>query len=239
MKKNVRPPRMSPEQATSGAMASPAKLRRMGIRISIVEDDAEAREMLAKWLDSTTGFRCVSSHGDGLAAVEELPAVKPEIVLMDINLPGLKGIECVRRLKPLMPDTHFLMLTVYGDTNSIIQALEAGAVGYLLKRTSRDELFAALKLVQAGGSPISTGVARRVLQLFQKAPLAVTPDEELSDRERQVLDLLSHGHPEKQIAERLKISPHTVHTYIRRIYEKLHVHSHAQAVAKYAGQTPA
>ena len=220
-------------------MASPAKLRRMGIRISIVEDDAEAREMLAKWLDSTTGFRCVSSHGDGLAAVEELPAVKPEIVLMDINLPGLKGIECVRRLKPLMPDTHFLMLTVYGDTNSIIQALEAGAVGYLLKRTSRDELFAALKLVQAGGSPISTGVARRVLQLFQKAPLAVTPDEELSDRERQVLDLLSHGHPEKQIAERLKISPHTVHTYIRRIYEKLHVHSHAQAVAKYAGQTPA
>jgi DNA-binding NarL/FixJ family response regulator len=174
-----------------------------------------------------------------LVALDELPAVAPEIVLMDINMPGLKGIECVRRLKPLMPDTQFLMLTVYGDTNSIFQALEAGAVGYLLKRTSRDELFAALKLVQAGGSPISSGIARRVAQVFRK-PVATGPaDETLSERERQVLDLLSHGHPEKQIADRLGISPHTVHTYIRRIYEKLHVHSHAQAVAKYAEQSQA
>ena len=242
-KPSAKPPVVSPKQATGGTPVIGGRMKSMPLRISIVEDDAEARAMLADWLDSTPGFRCVSSHGDGLSALDELPEVKPEIVLMDINLPGMKGIECVRQLKPRMPDTHFLMLTVYGDTNSIVQALEAGAVGYLLKRTSRDELFAALKLVQAGGSPISTGIARRVLQVFQKppsvaSPPAVTPDEELSDRERQVLDLLSHGHPEKQIADRLNISPHTVHTYIRRIYEKLHVHSHAQAVAKYTEQTP-
>jgi DNA-binding NarL/FixJ family response regulator len=213
-------------------------MRRMGIEVSIVEDDAEARELLVGWLNATPGFRCVSSHGDGLSALEALPAVRPEIVLMDINLPGMKGIECVRRLKPAMPDTQFLMLTVYSDTNSIFQALEAGAIGYLLKRASRDELFAALKLVQAGGSPISSGIARRVWQVFHK-PQPVATEEELSERERQVLGLLSQGHPEKQIADRMKISRHTVHTYIRRIYEKLQVHSHAQAVAKYGEQTNA
>jgi DNA-binding NarL/FixJ family response regulator len=232
-----KPSGMSPEAATGAAPAKPARIDGMDIRISVVEDDVEARQLLADWLNLTPGFQCVSSHGDGLSAVAELPQVSPEIVLMDINLPGLKGIECVRRLKPLMPDTHFLMLTVYGDTNSIFQALEAGAIGYLLKRTSREELFAALKLVQAGGSPISSGIARRVWQVFQKPQPVAMAGEKLSERELQVLDLLSNGHPEKQIAERLKISPHTVHTYIRRIYEKLHVHSQAQAVAKYAEQT--
>ncbi len=211
----------------------------MGIKVSIVEDDAEARELLADWLNSTPGFRCVSAHADGLSALHRLPDVRPEVVLMDINLPGINGIECVRRLKPEMRDTQFLMLTVYGDTNSIFQALEAGATGYLLKRTSRDELFAALRLVQAGGSPISSGIARRVAQAFQRSQPSASGDEALSERERQVLDLLAHGHPEKQIADRLAISQHTVHTYIRRIYEKLQVHSHAQAVAKYAEQSPA
>jgi DNA-binding NarL/FixJ family response regulator len=231
--------RLSPEQATGNAARPSPTVEAMEIKVSIVEDDAEAREMLAEWLNTTPGFRCVSAHGDGLSAVKELPSVRPEVVLMDINLPGLNGIECVRRLKPELPQTQFLMLTVYGDTSSIFQALEAGAIGYLLKRTSRDELFAALKLVQAGGSPISTGIARLVAQAFQKPQPSTSADETLSDRERQVLDLLSHGYPEKQIADRLNISQHTVHTYIRRIYEKLHVHSHAQAVAKYAGQTPA
>jgi DNA-binding NarL/FixJ family response regulator len=241
-KKSGRPQSVSPKQATrpedssSGTLAGQA----MPIKVSIVEDDPELRQMLANWLEATPGFSCVSAHVDGTSAVAELPAVKPEIVLMDINLPGLRGIECVERLKPLMPGTHFLMLTVYGDTNSILQALEAGAIGYLLKRTSREELFAALKLVQAGGSPISSGIARRVAQVFHKPPTVAAPDDEtLSERERQVLDLLSHGHPEKQIADRLGISPHTVHTYVRRIYEKLHVHSHAQAVAKYNEQAPA
>ncbi len=228
---------VSPEQATGAPLESPTKLSAMGIKVAIVEDDAEAREMLKEWLDGTPGFKCAGALGDGLSAVGRLPALHPDVVLMDINLPGLKGIECVRRLKPVMLETHFLMLTVYGDTNSIFQALEAGAIGYLLKRTSKDELFAALKLVQAGGSPISSGIARRVAQVFQKPQAAVSDEETLSERERQVIDLLSHGHSEKQIADRLNISQHTVHTYIRRIYEKLQVHSHAQAVAKYAEQT--
>jgi DNA-binding NarL/FixJ family response regulator len=231
-----KPRAASPEEATGQAAPEPAKIPAVGLKISIVEDDAEAREMLADWLNSTPGFRCVSRHGDGLSAVKELPGIAPEVVLMDINLPGIKGIECVRQLKPDMPQTQFLMLTIYSDSNSIFQALEAGAIGYLLKRTSRDELFAALRLVQAGGSPISSGIARRVAQVFQQPRPSAPDNETLSERERQVLDLLSHGHPEKQIADRLGISPHTVHTYIRRIYEKLHVHSHAQAVAKYAEQ---
>jgi DNA-binding NarL/FixJ family response regulator len=210
----------------------------VSISVSIVEDDLEARELLAEWLNSTAQFRCASVHADGLAAVKELPAVAPQIVLMDINMPGMEGIECVRRLKPQMPETQFLMLTIYSDTNSIFEALAAGATGYLLKRTSRKELLAALGLVQAGGSPISSGIARLVAKAFQSKPSRVLETNDLSERERQVLELLSQGHPEKQIADRLKISPHTVHTYIRRIYEKLHVHSHAQAVAKYAGQRP-
>lgn len=239
MKKNPAPPLpASPVPATFAPAAVPASISGVPTRISIAEDDTEAREMLAEWLNSTSHFRCVSAHADGVSALEELPAVAPEIVLMDINMPGMQGIECVRRLKPKMPQTQFLMLTVYADTQSIFQALEAGATGYLLKRASRDELFAALRLVQAGGSPISSGIARLVAQAMQTPPLPSVANDEgaLSERERQVLDLLSHGHPEKQIADRLKISPHTVHTYIRRIYEKLHVHSHAQAVAKYAEQ---
>ncbi len=237
MKKHVqKPSAASPVQATSGRTGASGKVPGVQTTVSLVEDDAEARELLSEWLNSTSQFRCVSAHGDGLSAVEALPDIAPEIVLMDINLPGMDGIECVRRLKPDMPRTQFLMLTVYSDTKSIFQALAAGAIGYMLKRTSKDELLAALRLVQAGGSPISSGIARLVAQAFQ-TPAASAPDgEALSERERQVLDLLSHGHPEKQIADRLRISPHTVHTYIRRIYEKLHVHSHAQAVAKYAGQ---
>jgi len=228
----------SPVQATPQAAPASASVGAVTINVSIVEDDAEARELLADWLNSTPGFHCLSEHADGSSALEQLPGVRPDIVLMDINLPGLNGIECVRQLKGLMPTTQFLMLTVYGDTHSIFQALEAGATGYLLKRTSREELFAALRLVQAGGSPISSGIARRVAQAFQKNQTTPGGDEALSGRERQVLDLLARGHPEKQIAEQLSLSQHTVHTYIRRIYEKLQVHSHAQAVAKYAERAP-
>lgn len=230
-------PASSPEQATFAASRPSVKVGEVLTDVSIVEDDVEARQLLADWLNSTAQFRCASVHADGLAALKELPKVAPKIVLMDINMPGMKGIECVQRLKPEMPHTQFLMLTVYTDTKSIFQALAAGATGYLLKRTSQNELLAALSLVQAGGSPISSGIARLVAQAFQTTPAPAVNTGELSERERQVLDLLSHGHPEKQIADRLKISPHTVHTYIRRIYEKLHVHSHAQAVAKYTGQT--
>jgi len=149
-------------------------------------------------------------------------------------LPGMNGIECVRKLKPLLPEAQFVMLTVYEDADHIFHALAAGAMGYLLKQTPRNELLAALKQVHGGGSPMTSNIARKVVQSFQQhAPPSMAEAAELSGREREVLDLLARGYLYKEIAESLNISLPTVNTYIRRIYEKLHVRSRAQAVAKY------
>ena len=207
----------------------------MSISVSIVEDDAQARQILADWIRRADGFRCVSEHGSAESALATLPAEKPEVVLMDINLPGLNGIECVRQLKPLLPGTQFLMLTVYEDADHIFNALMVGATGYLLKQTPRHELLAALKQVHSGGSPMTSNIARKVVQSFQRQTQAADADSvELSPREAEVLELLARGYLYKEIAEALAISLPTVNTYIRRIYEKLHVRSRAQAVAKYA-----
>jgi len=207
----------------------------VSISVSIVEDDAQARQILADWIRRADGFRCVSEHGSAESALATLPAEKPEVVLMDINLPGLNGIECVRQLKPLLPGTQFLMLTVYEDADHIFNALMVGATGYLLKQTPRHELLAALKQVHAGGSPMTSNIARKVVQSFQRQTQAADADSvELSPREAEVLELLARGYLYKEIAEALAISLPTVNTYIRRIYEKLHVRSRAQAVAKYA-----
>jgi DNA-binding NarL/FixJ family response regulator len=205
----------------------------VSIMVSIVEDDAPARGLLADWLHRTPGFRCASRYGSGEAALAALPAEKPAVVLMDINLPGMSGIECVRRLKPLLPGTQFVMLTVYEDTDHIFNALAVGASGYLLKRVSRGELLAALQDVHAGGSPMSSNIARKVVQSFQRPALQSSEAVELSPREREVLELLARGFLYKEIAESLQISGPTVNTYIRRIYEKLHVRSRSQAVAKF------
>lgn len=207
----------------------------MSISVSIIEDDAQARQILADWIRRAEGFRCVSEHGSAESALAALPTAKPEVVLMDINLPGLNGIECVRQLKPLLPGTQFLMLTVYEDADHIFNALMVGATGYLLKQTPRNELLAALKQVHAGGSPMTSNIARKVVQSFQRQSKAADADSvELSPREAEVLELLARGYLYKEIAESLTISLPTVNTYIRRIYEKLHVRSRAQAVAKYA-----
>ena len=205
----------------------------VSIVVSIVDDDAPARGILADWIRRAQGFRCVGVHGSAEAALATLPAEKPTVVLMDINLPGMNGIECVRRLKPLLPDTQFVMLTVYEDAEHIFNALEAGACGYLLKRLPRAELLAALKDVHAGGSPMSSNIARKVVQSFQRPGSQSSAAEDLSTREREVLGLLERGYLYKEIADSLQISVVTVNSYIRRIYEKLHVRSRAQAVAKY------
>lgn len=205
----------------------------MSIIVSIVEDDAPARGMLMNWIRRAPGFRCAGAHNSGEAALAMLPAEKPTVVLMDINLPGMTGIECVRRLKPLLPETQFVMLTVYEDSDHIFNALVAGASGYLLKRMPREELLAALKDVDAGGSPMSSNIARKVVQSFQRIGSQKSNEEDLSPREREVLALLARGYLYKEIAEALQISVPTVNTYIRRIYEKLHVRSRSQAVAKY------
>jgi DNA-binding NarL/FixJ family response regulator len=205
----------------------------MPITVSIVEDSDQLRETLAKVLDRAEGFRCLSQHGSAEDALEALPKNRPEVVLMDINLPGMNGVECVRRLKPQLPDTHIIMLTVYEDTENIFNALAAGAMGYLLKRTSRDELLQAIRDVRQGGSPMTAHIARKVVQSFQKVGPSPQPTENLSAREQEVLDHLSQGFLYKEIAEKMGVSYETVHTYVRRIYEKLQVRTRTEAVAKF------
>jgi DNA-binding NarL/FixJ family response regulator len=205
----------------------------MPINVSIVEDSDKFRETLARVLNRAEGFRCISHYPNAEEAIKALPNDKPEVVLMDINLPGMNGVECVRQLKQLMPELQVMMLTVYEDTENIFNALAAGATGYMLKRTSRDELFEAIREVHRGGSPMTTHIARKVVLSFQRAAPAASPTENLSPREQEVLDCLAKGFLYKEIAEKLNISYETVHTYIRRIYEKLQVRTRTEAVAKF------
>ncbi len=197
----------------------------------VVEDDSSIRGILKNWLEEAEGFACAGVFPDVESALPQIPQFKPDVAIVDINLPGLSGIECVRRLKPRIPETQFVMLTVYEDSNHIFDALSAGATGYLVKTTSREALIAALREVHAGGSPMSGNIARKVVQILQHPKPKSTQSDELSKRENEVLALLAQGYLYKEIAEALGISMDTVNTYIRRIYEKLHVHSRAQAVA--------
>jgi DNA-binding NarL/FixJ family response regulator len=203
------------------------------ITVSIVEDNEQLRGTLARVLNRSDGFRCLSQYGDAESAIQGLPRDRPQVVLMDINLPGMNGVECVRQLKLLVPELQIMMLTVYEDTENIFNALAAGASGYLLKRTKSAELLDAIREVQRGGSPMTTHIARKVVQSFQRAGPASKSTEELSQREQEVLDCLSQGFVYKEIAEKLGISYETVHTYIRRIYEKLQVRTRTEAVAKF------
>lgn len=209
----------------------------MATHISIVEDNDKLRGTLAKVINRADGFKCVSDYGSAEEALADLPKIKPDVVLMDINLPGMNGVECVRKLKIILPATQVMMLTVYEDTDNIFNALAAGASGYMLKRTPAKELLEAIHEVLRGGSPMTTHIARKVVLSFQKAAAASAKTagelSELSEREQQVLDLLAQGLIYKEIGEKLGISYETVHTYIRRIYEKLQVRTRTEAVAKF------
>src|SRR6266850_5339270 len=205
----------------------------MAIAVSIVEDNDQLRGTLARVIGRADGFQCLSQFANAEDALEALPQERPNVVLMDINLPGMNGVECVRRLKQLASEIQVVMLTVYEDTENIFNALAAGASGYLLKRTKSAELLEAIHEVQRGGSPMTTHIARKVVQSFQKAGPSPQATENLSQREQEVLDCLSHGFLYKEIAEKLGISYETVHTYIRRIYEKLQVRTRTEAVAKF------
>lgn len=205
----------------------------MAITISIVEDNEQLRATLCRLINREEGFRCVSQYGDAESALEALPKEKPEVVLMDINLPKMNGVECVRKLKQVSPEILTVMLTAYEDTENIFAALSAGASGYLLKRAPRAELLDAIREVKRGGSPMTTHIARKVVQSFQKPTASNDATENLSTREQEVLDCLSQGLIYKEIAEKLGISYETVHTYIRRVYEKLQVRTRTEAVAKF------
>lgn len=203
------------------------------ITVSIVDDEPDLREHIAGYLAAAGNIRCKSAYASAEEALQHLPLDKPDVILMDINLGGMDGIECVRQLTGLMPTAQVLMLTVFEDTDKIFRALQAGASGYLLKRMSPKKLLDAIEEVRDGGSPMSASIARKVVQSFKAAPAQGDEAVDLSQRERDVLNGLAEGLAYKQIADQLGVSIHTVRNYIRRIYEKLHVQTRTEAVAKF------
>jgi DNA-binding NarL/FixJ family response regulator len=205
----------------------------MPIKISIVDDDEGIRSSLATLIKRAPAFRLVADYPDAETALKDIPRRKPDVVLMDINLPGMKGVECVRQLKALVPDVQFLMLTVYEDSDSLFNSLKAGASGYLLKRTASSRLLDAIRDVCSGGSPMTPQLARRVVQYFSKPAETESTVAGLTPGERQFLDQLAKGYAYKEIADQMKISIDTVRSYVRAVYEKLHVHSRTEAVVKY------
>lgn len=205
--------------------------------VSIVDDETELRESIIRYLTLSGEFHCVSEYARAEDALAGLPGDAPNVVLMDIKMAGMNGIECVRRLKEKMPLVQVIMLTVFEDSDLIFDALRAGATGYLLKSQPPEKLLEAIRDVVAGGSPMSASIARKVVQLVQASNRSATADAGdsivLSERQRQVLDLLAAGQPYKLIADNMGVSIHTVRSYLRRTYEKLQVHSRTEAVAKY------
>lgn len=205
----------------------------MPITVSIVEDDHRIRESLAILIDGVENIRCISSHPNGEEALKEIVVKKPDVVLMDINLPGMSGIECVRKLKAALPKLQILMLTMYEDDDQVFQSLMAGASGYLVKRTTPAEILQAIEEVHSGASPMSGRIARTVVEYFQKLQNAAPEEENLSKREQEILDLLVKGYRYKEIADTLSVSFETVRSHLKNIYAKLHVHSRTEAVVKY------
>jgi DNA-binding NarL/FixJ family response regulator len=211
----------------------------MPISVTIVEDDARVRRALAGIVRTAADCDCVGEYATGEAALAGLPARQPQVVLMDIDLPGMNGIECVRRLAERLPATQILMLTVFNDTDSIFQALAAGATGYLVKPVRAAELLAAIRDAHGGGAPLTSSIARKVVQMFQQGRPWPREMEDLSPREQEVLDLLAQGFLYKEIADRLGVSYATIRTHVERIYQKLRVRSRAQAIARYLGRETA
>jgi DNA-binding NarL/FixJ family response regulator len=210
----------------------------MSISVSIVEDDAEALKILSDWIKSAKNLRFVSGYRSAERAAVRLPSEKPDVVLMDINLLGISGIECVRQLKPILTDTQFLMLTVYEDSDYLFSALAAGASGYLLKRSSREELIHAIEDLHSGGSPLSSNIARKLVQSFMRNDIGSGGVEDLTPREHEVLKFLASGHLYKEIAEHLGVTITTINAHVRSVYMKLQVRSRGQAVAKIAHLLP-
>jgi DNA-binding NarL/FixJ family response regulator len=223
----------------SGVTAAKAVAAIPGIEMTttfaIVEDDAALRKSLAGILRRAPGIQCVGDYGSAEEALREIPRVRPQVVVMDINLPGMDGVECVRQLARVAPGTQILMLTVHDDTEAIFNSLSAGASGYLLKPVRATELVAAVRDVFTGGAPMTSNIARKVVQSFKQAPSTPGGAEDLTPREAEVLECLAKGFIYKEIADRLELSYSTVRTHIERIYQKLHVRSRSQAVAKVRG----
>ena len=212
----------APQNASSAVMT-----------VAIVEDDDRVRNSLSMLIHGTPGFSCLGAYADAETALRDIPAAAPKVVLMDINLPKISGIECVQRLKSSCPDLNILMLTVHEDDETIFEALEAGANGYLLKRTPSAEILQAIADVRNGAAPMSSSIARKVIQSFHSAKVDFPKGSNLTERESEILKYLAKGYLYKEIAEHFDVRYETVHSHIRSIYEKLQVRSRTEAVTKY------
>lgn len=205
------------------------------IAVSIVEDMVDVRESIQRMIEASADFLCLPAYGTAEEALKELPEIKPDIVLMDINLPGMSGIECIRKLKTVCPQIQFMMFTIYEDSGQVFDALAAGASGYLLKKTPKDKILEALRELHEGGAPMSMHIARQVVSYFQKEK-KVNSEVQLSVREKEVLELLSKGFLYKEIGDKLNIATGTVRQHIHKIYEKLHVQNRTEALNKFYGR---
>jgi DNA-binding NarL/FixJ family response regulator len=203
------------------------------ICVALVEDDSWVRENLEREINKSEGFACIGSYATAEAAVAAIPARPPDVAVLDINLPGMDGIECLRQLRTRCPEMNFLMLTVYEESEKIFQSLRAGASGYLLKRSSTAEVLEALRQVNEGGAPMSSAIARRVVKYFSQGDEGQPDLTQLSPRERDVLELLARGSAYKEIAHKLGLGIETIRMNVKHIYGKLHVHSRGEAVSKY------
>jgi DNA-binding NarL/FixJ family response regulator len=208
----------------------------MSIKISIVEDQPEMRESLVAWISDAPGLRCVGAHATGEEALKKIPEENPDVVLMDINLTGMNGIQCVSRLKESLPKTQVLMLTTYDEGDMIFDSLRAGANGYLLKNMPQADLVEAVQQVHAGGAPMSLQIARKVISHFHQSKKPNPEVEQLTGRELEILKLLAKGYMYKEIADQLSITMSTVRSHVCAVYEKLHVHSRSQAAKKLVGE---
>ena len=206
------------------------------ISVAIVEDVRGTRENLVELLNRAPGLRCVGASSSGEDAVRDLPALAPDVVLMDINLPGMSGVQCTAQLKSRLPQMQILMLTAYENSDLIFESLRSGANGYLMKNTEPDEIIHAIEQVHAGGSPMSMQIARKVVSHFQEIKKPSAEFEQLTPREKEILSLLAKGFLYKEIADQLQISLHTVRGHVHLVYEKLHVQSRSEAIIKYLGQ---
>jgi DNA-binding NarL/FixJ family response regulator len=205
----------------------------MSIKVAIVEDNDEIREGLSVLINGSTGYQCVATYADAEHALKFLPIQKPDVVLMDIHLPKMSGIECVQELKEEHPEMQVMMLTVYDDDDLVFKSIVAGASGYILKKTPPSELLDAIRELHDGGSPMSDRIARKVVQAFQQMGKSSKETEDLSQRETEILSYVAKGYQDKEIAEKFFLSPETVRTHLRNIYKKLHVRSRTEATLKY------
>lgn len=206
------------------------------VRVSIVEDDDWLRANLEQEVGQTPGFQVLQAYRTAESALAGIPELPPDVVLMDINLPGMNGIECLRRLRAACPEVQVLMLTVYEESESIFNSLLAGASGYLLKRTATPQIIESIRQVRAGGSPMTANIARKVVQYFNRMGDQASECVRLTPREREVLELLARGDAYKHIAEKLEVSIETVRMNVKHLYTKLHVHSRGEAVAKWVAR---